>query len=123
MPPVFHLPRRVRYLSAAAVLAGIAVATLLVSLGAAAAETPAEFYQGKRIELDINSSVGGGYDVYARLLARHMSKYIPGNPTIVPKNMEGASGLRLASFLYGAAPKDGTVLGAASRAMAFEPLL
>jgi tripartite-type tricarboxylate transporter receptor subunit TctC len=101
-------------------LASVAV---LAMAAVAAAETPAAFYAGKRIELDINSSVGGGYDLYARLLARHMSQYIPGNPAIVPKNMEGASGIRLANFLYGVAPKDGTVIGAASRAMAFEPLL
>jgi tripartite-type tricarboxylate transporter receptor subunit TctC len=123
MPRVFHHRPHRRSPGGAAVAAGIVAAALLLPPGAAMAETPAEFYQGKRIELDINSSVGGGYDIYARLLARHMTKYIPGNPTIVPKNMEGASGLRLAAYLYSAAPKDGTVLGAASRAMAFEPLL
>ncbi|HTP92917.1 MAG TPA: hypothetical protein VMJ52_14345 [Xanthobacteraceae bacterium] len=103
----------------------LTIAALLAAIlpAGAAAETVAEFYQGKRIEIDINSSVGGGYDLYARLLARHIGQYIPGNPTIVPKNMEGASGLRLANWLYGAAPKDGTVIGAISRATAFEPLL
>ncbi len=102
----------------------MAAATLaLVPLGAASAQNSPPFYQGKQIELDINSSVGGGYDLYARLLARHMGKYIPGNPTIVPKNMVGASGLRLANWLASAAPRDGTVIGAVSRATAFEPLL
>jgi tripartite-type tricarboxylate transporter receptor subunit TctC len=95
----------------------------LLAARAAAAESPAPFYQGKQIELDINSSVGGGYDLYARLLARHMGKYIAGNPPIVPKNMVGASGLRLANWLASAAPRDGTVIGAVSRATAFEPLL
>lgn len=104
--------------------ARIAAAALLASLPVAApAQTPAAFFRGKTIEVDINSSVGGGYDLYARLLAQHMSKYVPGNPTLVPKNMTGASGLRLANWLYSAAPKDGTVIGATSRATAFEPLL
>jgi tripartite-type tricarboxylate transporter receptor subunit TctC len=89
----------------------------------ASAQSSPPFYQGKQIEFDINSSVGGGYDLYARLLARHMGKHIPGNPTIVPKNMVGASGLRLANWLASAAPRDGTVIGAVSRATAFEPLL
>jgi tripartite-type tricarboxylate transporter receptor subunit TctC len=101
---------------------GIVMAVLLAPLHAAA-ETAAPFYQGKQIEIDINSSVGGGYDLYARLLARHMSKYIAGDPTIVPKNMVGASGLRLANWLNSAALRDGTVIGAISRATAFEPLL
>ncbi len=87
------------------------------------AQTPAEFYKGKTVELYVNVSVGGGYDLYARMLARHLGKHIPGNPTVVPKNMEGGGGMRLANWLYNVAPKDGTALGAASRAMAFEPLL
>src|SRR5262249_58639635 len=65
----------------------------------------------------------GGYDIYARLIARHMSKHIPGNPIVVPKNMEGAGGMRLANWLYSAAPKDGTMFGAVARATAVEPLL
>ena len=87
------------------------------------AQTPAEFYKGKTVELYIAYSVGGGYDLYARLLARHLGKRIPGNPTVVPKNMEGAGGLRLANWLYQAAPRDGTVLGATSRSVAFENIL
>ncbi len=100
-----------------------AVVLVLAPICAASAQSKPPFYQGKQIELDINSSVGGGYDLYARLLARHMGKYIPGDPTIVPKNMVGASGLRLANWLASAAPRDGTVIGAVSRATAFEPLL
>jgi tripartite-type tricarboxylate transporter receptor subunit TctC len=87
------------------------------------AQTPAEFYRGKTIELDIGSSVGGGYDIYARMLARHMGKYIPGNPTIVPKQMEGAGSMRLANFLYNAAPKDGATFGTINRGSGFDPLL
>src|ERR1700710_1740297 len=81
----------------------------------AAAQSPADFYKGKNIELYVGYSVGGGYDLYARMLARHMSKHIPGNPTIVPKNMEGAGSLRLANWIYNVAPKDGTAFGIIGR--------
>ena len=87
------------------------------------AQTPAEFYKGKTVEIYVGYSVGGGYDLYARLLARHMGKHIPGNPTIVAKNMEGAASLRLANWLYQVAPKDGTVFGTIGRGTAFDPIL
>jgi tripartite-type tricarboxylate transporter receptor subunit TctC len=90
---------------------------------AARAQDPAAFYAGKSVELDIGYSVGGGYDLYGRLLARHLGKHIPGNPTILPKNMEGAGSLRLANYLYMAAPRDGTVIGTVARGIAFDPLL
>ena len=99
----------------------VAVAALQTSM--ANAQSPAAFYQGKSIDLDIGYSVGGGYDLYARLVARHIGAHIPGNPTVVPKNMEGAGSLRLANYLYAAAPRDGTVIGATSRGAAFDPLL
>jgi tripartite-type tricarboxylate transporter receptor subunit TctC len=92
-----------------------------VSIGYA--QSPAEFYKGKNVELYIGYSVGGGYDLYARMISRHLGRHIPGNPTVVPRNMEGAGSLRLANWLYGAAAKDGTVFGATSRGMAFDPLL
>ena len=85
--------------------------------------SPAEFYKGKSLELDISSSVGGGYDAYARMLARHIGRFIPGNPIVVPKNMEGAGGLRLANVLYNAAPKDGTTFATIYRGILFDPLL
>src|SRR5439155_18412898 len=87
----------------------LGLATLAAST--AAAQSPAEFYKGRTVELYVAYSVGGGYDLYARLLARHLGKHIPGNPTVVAKNMEGAGGLRLANCLYQAAPRDGSVLG------------
>src|SRR3954454_2050681 len=99
------------------------LAALLALPYAAFAQSPADFYRGKTVELYIAYSVGGGYDLYARLLARHLGRHIPGNPTVVPKNMEGAGGLRLANWLYQAAPRDGTALGATSRNVAFEPML
>jgi tripartite-type tricarboxylate transporter receptor subunit TctC len=87
------------------------------------AQTPAEFYRGRSVDLYISGGVGGGYDLYARTVARHIGKHIPGNPTILPKNMEGGGGIRLANWLYNVGARDGTVIGAVTRAMAFEPLL
>ena len=77
----------------------------------------------KPVELYIGYSVGGGYDVYARLIARHMGRHLPGSPVIVPKNMPGAGSLTLANWLYSAAPRDGTVFGTIGRGIAFDPLL
>ena len=90
---------------------------------AAYAQSPAEFYKGRNVELYIGYSVGGAYDLYARVLARHLSKHIPGSPTIIAKNMEGAGSLRLANWLYNVGAKDGTVLATIGRGTAFDPLL
>ena len=79
--------------------------------------------KAKPIELYVGYSVGGGYDVYARLLARHLGRQLPGNPVVVTKNMEGAGSLRLANWLYRAAPKDASVIGTIGRGIAFDPLL
>jgi tripartite-type tricarboxylate transporter receptor subunit TctC len=82
-------------------LRGIAIATVALALPSVSqAESVADFYKGKTVELLIGYSGGGGYDVYARLLARHMGKHIPGNPTIVPRNMPGAGSLVLANWLH-----------------------
>src|SRR5215831_17137841 len=99
-----------------------AVVLLALSATYSHAQTPAEFYKGKTVELYIGYSVGGGYDLYARVLARHIGKHIPGNPTVVPKNMEGAGSLRLANWLYRVAPKDGTAFGTIGRGTGFDPL-
>jgi tripartite-type tricarboxylate transporter receptor subunit TctC len=77
--------------------------------GAAAAQ--ADFYKDKTIELIISTGVGGGLDANARMVARHLPKHIPGNPTIVAKNMPGAGHVRAANYLYNQAPKDGTTIG------------
>ena len=87
------------------------VAVLVVLPVRGWSQSPAEFYKGKNIDLYVGYSVGGAYDLYARLLSRHLSKHIPGNPTIVPKNMDGAGSLRLANWLYNVAPKDGSAFG------------
>lgn len=100
----------------------IAILLLLGCTRVALAQAP-EFYKGRQIDLYIGYSVGGGYDIYARLLARHLGKHLPGKPTVIPKNMEGAGSLRLANWLYQAAPRDGTAIGTIGRGIAFDPLL
>ena len=102
-----------------------------VSLFALAAALPqplraqdvADFYRGRTVTLIVGYSSGGGYDTYARVLARHMGKHIPGNPTLVVQNMPGAGSLRSANYLYNVAPKDGSVFGMFSRGLAMEPLI
>jgi tripartite-type tricarboxylate transporter receptor subunit TctC len=98
-------------------------AALALAATSARADSVEDFYRGKTVTLVIGYSAGGGYDLYGRLLARHMGKYIPGQPTVVPQNREGAGSLRAAIYLYGAAPKDGTVIGTFSRGMGVAPLL
>ncbi len=89
---------------------------------AAQAQGAADFYKGKNVDVLIGYSAGGGYDVYARLLARYLGRHIPGAPTVTPKNMEGAGSLRAANYLYNAAPKDGLAIAALARGAAFDPL-
>jgi tripartite-type tricarboxylate transporter receptor subunit TctC len=86
----------------------------------AQADPVAEFYNGKQVSLVVGYGTGGGYDIYARLVARHLGQYIPGHPSIVVQNMPGAGSLRAANYLYNIAPKDGTTIGTFSRNM---PLL
>jgi tripartite-type tricarboxylate transporter receptor subunit TctC len=94
-----------------------------LTTGPARAQTVEEFYRGKSVNLVIGFSAGGGYDLYARHLARHIGKHIPGNPAIVPQNMAGAGSLRAANFIYTAAPKDGTTFGTFARTTGINPLL
>ena len=98
-------------------------ALALASCSEQAAQTPEEFYRGKTIQVLIGLSPGGAYDAYARMLARHMGKHIPGNPRLVPSNMEGAGSLTLTNYLYNVAPKDGTVFATINRGAPFEPLI
>lgn len=86
------------------------------------AQTPEEFYKGRRIDLLVGSGAGGGYDEYARLLARHMGKHMPGHPNIVVKNMTGGGGRVAAQHVYTVMAKDGSGFGSTLRQVAFEPL-
>ena len=101
----------------------LAAALLAAAVSLGRAQGPAEFYKGKTVDLYIGYSVGGAYDLYARMLAKHMSKHISGNPNVVPKNMEGAGSLRLANWLYNVGAKDGTAFGIIGRGTGFDPLL
>jgi tripartite-type tricarboxylate transporter receptor subunit TctC len=94
----------------------VAAANLLIALLALApsiarADPVADFYRGRTISVYIGVNVGGGYDFEARLIARSMKAYIPGNPTLVPQNMIGAGGIKMANYLYSIAPQDGTAIG------------
>ena len=101
----------------------LAVAALTMA-SQASAQTADEFYRGKKeINIITSSSVGGGYDSYSRLVARHMNKYLPGNPTIIVQNMVGGGGIRAANYLYNVAPRDGTVFSLIDRGMPAAPLL
>jgi tripartite-type tricarboxylate transporter receptor subunit TctC len=106
-------------------LAGLAVAVLAGSMPLAARAQSAEaFFRSKKdLNLITSSAAGGGYDSYSRLLAHHMSKYLPGNPTIVVQNMLGGGGIRAANYIYNTAPRDGTVFGLIDRGMPTAPLL
>src|SRR5262245_23336253 len=104
-------------------------ATLCAVLSAAVLATPArgagveDFYRGKTVNIIIGYSVGGGYDIYARLLGRHIGKYIPGRPTIVPQNLPGTGSIKALEYLATVAPKDGLTFGTFGRSLPLSPLL
>jgi tripartite-type tricarboxylate transporter receptor subunit TctC len=83
----------------------------LFAAQSAHAQTIANFFKGKSIALVIPNAPGGSFDLYGRLVARHLGRHMPGQPTIVPQNMPGASGMIAANWLYGIAPQDGTAMG------------
>jgi tripartite-type tricarboxylate transporter receptor subunit TctC len=101
----------------------IAAALILALTRVAAANDAEDFYRGRTLTLLISYSVGGGYDLYARLLAHYLGRHIPGNPNVVPQNMPGAGGLRAANYLFSAAPKDGSMIGTFSRSIPTMPLV
>jgi tripartite-type tricarboxylate transporter receptor subunit TctC len=101
--------------------------SLLVTLpawhGTARADVIEDFYTGRQVKLVIGSNTGGAYDSYGRLLAAHLGRHIPGNPTVVPSNMPGASGIQSANYLYQIAPKDGSALGLFNQSMGQRQML
>ncbi len=105
-----------------ALLATILLALLTLPRSAGANEVE-DFYRGRTLTVLISYTVGGGYDLYGRLLARYIGRHIPGNPSVVPENMPGAGGLRASNFLYSAAPKDGSIIGTFSRSIPTMPLV
>src|SRR4029453_19218525 len=105
-----------RWRTALAVTAALAVSP-------AHADAVADFYRGKQVNLIVGYGPGGGYDTYARLLARHFGRFIPGNPSVIVQNMPGAGNLRAVNYLYNLAPKDGTTIGTFARNMPLIGLL
>ena len=92
------------------------IAPALLGLAAVAGAMPAggaraDFYKGKTVELIISTGAGGGLDANGRIVARHLGNHIPGNPTVVAKNMPGAGHIRAANYVFNQAPKDGTTIG------------
>ena len=97
----------------------LALGALLLGSHGAAAD---DYYRGKKIFVVSASSAGGGYDQYARLLARHLGKHIPGTPLLIVQNMPGAEGVKAANYIYNLAPQDGTYIGALSRSTSLSKL-
>jgi len=94
----------------------------LLSAAPASAQSVAEFYQGKTITVYVGYGPGGGYDLFARTISRHMPRHIPGNPAMLPVNMPGASSMLMANHLAKRAPRDGTAIGAVNSALVFDRL-
>jgi tripartite-type tricarboxylate transporter receptor subunit TctC len=104
----------------------IATAAALISALASApasADPLADFYKGRQIKFIIRAGVGGTYDLYARLLGRHMAAHIPGNPTILPVNMSGGGGIKAAMHVAEVAAKDGTILTIVSQGLVIDQAL
>jgi tripartite-type tricarboxylate transporter receptor subunit TctC len=99
------------------------VCALIAIGGAPATADPlADFYRGKTVTIVVSSSAAGGYDTVARAVARHLGRHLPGNPTVIVRNLAGAGGIIASNFLYNNAEKDGTVIGLVQNNTPFEPL-
>lgn len=94
----------------------------LVAVSGAQADPVAEFYKGRTVTIVVGHEVGTGFDVYSRVLIRHMGRYIPGAPNMIVQNMLGASGVTAANWLYNVAPKDGSAMGTFAQTVPLEPL-
>ena len=98
-------------------------ALAFVHAAPARAQSPADFYRGKNVNMIISSSPGGGYDILSRTVARHLGKHIPGNPNVIVRNMPGAGGIIATNHIYKAAPRDGLTFAGVQNNTPFEPLL
>lgn len=105
-----------------AALASAAVALSMLGAHSASSDPVAEFYKGKTFTILVGQEPGTGFDIYSRALARHFSRHVPGNPSVIVQNMTGASGVVAFNWLYNVAPKDGTVMGTSSQNVAVEGL-
>jgi tripartite-type tricarboxylate transporter receptor subunit TctC len=109
--------------SRAALTALLGAALIFAMPEAARSDSVEEFYRGKTIELLIGAAAGGGYDLAGRTVANHMGRHIPGNPTIIVRNMPGATALIMTNHLYNVAKRDGTVIGMPTSNIPLEPRL
>src|SRR5262245_27899387 len=91
-------------------LSAAAAAATAAMTGSATADAIADFYQAQQVQKVVRSSPGGSYELYSRLVANHMVKYTPGNPTTIMRYMTGAAGIQAANYMENQAPKDGTVM-------------
>ncbi len=99
-------------------------AAIIAALTApASAQDGGSFFAGKTVRIVVGFGPGGGYDIYARVLGRHLGRHVPGVPAVVVQNMAGAGSLKAANFLFNVAPRDGTVLATFARGIVFEPLI
>jgi tripartite-type tricarboxylate transporter receptor subunit TctC len=96
---------------------------LLVSTNAGGAEPVEQFFARRTVTIVIGYTAGGSYDLYGRMVARHLGKHLPGQPTVIAQNMPGAGSLKAANYLYELAPKDGTALGVIVESAALEQAL
>jgi tripartite-type tricarboxylate transporter receptor subunit TctC len=104
-------------------LSSAAVIAAFLTTAHPVAAQEADFFKGKTVNILIGFGPGGANDVWARTIAKHMTRYLPGHPTIVPQNAPGAGGLKLMNTLYNVSPKDGTAIGLVNRGIPLEPLL
>lgn len=100
----------------------VGAVALAAAGGGARADSVADFYKGKEVAIIVAHSQGSGFDIYSRVLVRHMGRHIPGNPSMSVRNMAGASGITAANWLYATAPKDGTHMGIFAHTVALENL-
>ena len=115
-----HREKILGWILAALLLGGIVGGAVVEQ---ATAESVAEFYKGKAITMIVGSEAGGGYDIYARLLARHLGKHVPGNPDFIVQNRPGAGSVIATNYIAGVAPQDGSAILAPNRTAAFVQLL
>jgi tripartite-type tricarboxylate transporter receptor subunit TctC len=111
------VPAKVRTLFA------ISIGLVVCAGGPAPAQSVGDFYKGKTVQIIVGFGVGGGYDLYARALSRYLGKYVPGQPTVVVQNLEGAGSVRAANHVYSGSPSDGTVIAAVNQNMPMYQLL
>ena len=112
---------RMKHIAAASAVAATFLAAAV--LARVVLDAVANFYSGKTVQVLVGFGPGGGYDLYARTLARYMGRHIPGRPTMVPQNMPGAGSLKVMNYLYNVARKDGTAIGTFARGLVVEPLI